>query len=137
VNAKDNAGNGSSANVSYTVNYDFSRFQGPVSSAPAVNTGQAGRPFPLQWQLRDARGAFIGALPAIVSVTYKSTVCGSFTNDPAGAQAASTPGNSGLRYISTANQYNYNWASPDATGCYTLFLKLDSGQVFPAYFHLQ
>jgi hypothetical protein len=132
--ATDNAGNTNSAAVNYTVGYTFSGFLAPVKNLPAINIDKANDKITLAWQLSDGKNASISALTAVTSITYKSTSCTAFTNDPAGALQALGDNGKMLRFNSAA--YDFDWATPSA-GCYTLFLKLNSGQTFDAWFNLK
>ena len=76
----------------------------------------------------------MSTLAAVKTITYKVAACSAFTGDPVDSLETSASGGTNLRYDSVANQFVYNWVAP-AQGCYTLFVTLDSGQVFAAHFN--
>jgi len=141
VYATDMAGNSdaSPATASWTIEqaYTFIGFLPPIDNPPTVNAGRAGRTYPVKWQLTDATGAYVGDLSTVDSIIVLSVACGQYNGDPLDALEAATTGATSLRYDSTANQYIYNWQTPLVSGCYTLVLTLDSGQVQTAYFSLK
>ena len=117
--------------------YTFSGFLAPVSGAPGVNTGKAGKNYAIKWRLTDATGAYVTAVSAVKSMNYQSAPCGSFGGGGGTLLEASVTGGSNLRYDNTENQFIYNWAAPSQPGCYILTLTLNTGQVFTSFFNLQ
>src|SRR5206468_1414285 len=134
--AADNVGNTTTVSCPYSIGYALSGFERPIANTPTVNTGKAGRTYPVKWQLQDANGGYISTLNAVAQVDMQPTPCGDFATDPDSTMTVTTAGATSLRYDRDANQYVYNWATPSTAGCYTLFLELDSGQTLPAYFQL-
>ena len=134
--ATDIAGNTGSATATFVAPMAFSGFLAPVDGAPVVNTGNAGRTYPIKFQLRDAQGAFITVLPAVTTTTYQSVTCSTFgsVDDPL---PADTSGNSGLKYDTSANQFTYTWKTPGTAGCYVFRLGLADGATYVANFKLK
>ena len=136
--ASDNAGNTSSATARYTVGYNFVGFLSPLNSDTSiVNTGNAGRTYPLKWQLKDANGNYIADAVAGTTVASQRMSCtdlGTSLTDPIDATAT---GSTSLRYDPTSNQYIYNWATPSTKStCYRLVVTPPSGIVHTALFKL-
>jgi hypothetical protein len=125
----------SPAQQQVVVGYRTSGFLAPVNNAPVVNTGKAGRTYPLKWQLQQADGSYVSSLDAVRSIAVRSTSCSAFSDDPATAITATTTGGTTLRYDTTANQYVFNWQS-GTKGCYSVFVTLSSAQVLTAFFNL-
>jgi hypothetical protein len=134
--AADNVGNVTIASCRFSVGYALNGFGRPIANTPTVNTGKAGRTYPVKWQLQDANGGFISRLNAATRVVLQPTPCADFASDPDSTMTVTATGATSLRYDSDANQYVYNWATPSTAGCYTLFVQLDSGQTLHAYFQL-
>ena len=110
--------------------YSFIGFLPPVDNPPVFNAGKAGRTFPVKWQLKDARGAFISSLSTVVynPLRYRQIGDDGAPIDPLPTDADTT-GATVLRYDSAANQFIFNWktSSVFAGKCLELMLDLNDG----------
>jgi hypothetical protein len=138
--ATDKAGNSNSASASYLVGADFSGFLTPLSSNPTVvNVGNAGRTYPIKYQLKDANGAYITNAVTGTTINISKIACSNLNSDPTDAiDYASSTGSTALRYDATANQYVYNWATPSTKGvCYRMTVTPPDTQAHVALFQMK
>jgi hypothetical protein len=111
----------------------------PVDNSPALNTGKAGRTYPLKWRCIDAAGRYVRDLLSVRSITAFTINCGSLSHDSVDALEMSTPGATELRYSAGDEQFIFNWQTPNAPGtrCYRVVLTLDDGTTHMADFRLK
>jgi hypothetical protein len=115
--------------------YSFGGFRQPVDNPPTVNTGQAGRTYPVKFQIRDQNGALVTSLAAVSSIKHQPVTCGEFMGDPTDALETTATGGTSLRF--EGDQFIYNWKTPTMAGCYELFVTLADGGVHSANFSLR
>jgi dienelactone hydrolase len=115
-------------------NHTFGGFLQPVDNPPTINTGRAGRTYPVKFQIRDHTGALVTSLAAVSSITYKPVSCESFSADPTDALETTAAEGTSLRLED--DQFVYNWKTPSVTGCYELFVTLADQRAHSANFSL-
>jgi Glycine rich protein len=121
--------------ITYQTPLTFGGFRQPVDNPPTVNTGRAGRTYPVKFQVRDQNGAVVTSLAAVSSITHKKVACGAFTGDPTDSLETEATGGTSLRF--DGDQFIYNWKTPTVAGCYELFVTLADGSVHSANFSLR
>lgn len=113
----------------------FGGFRSPIDDPPTVNTGRAGRTYPVKFRVVDEGGAIVSDTGAVESVRAKSVTCDAFTGDPSDAVETTSTDGGGLRFEDDG--FVYNWKSPLLPGCYELFVTLADSGVSTANFRLR
>ncbi len=137
VTAEDVDGNSATRTHNYSVVYPFSGFLQPVDNAgsgpvPVVNTAKAGSAIPVKFRLGGNQGLAI--FPGGTPVSKPMNCDGSATADP--VEQTVTAGSSSLQYDATTDTYTYVWKTEKrwAATCRVLFVTLNDGTEYPAYF---
>jgi hypothetical protein len=122
----------------HNIVYTFIGFLQPVDNPPVINIGNPGRTYPVKWQLKDANGNYVSDLASFMSLQYTVVTCGTFdlgVNSPLDTTAT---GGTVLRYDASANQFIYNWQTPNTSNaCYVLTLTLRDGTTHTADFQMK
>jgi cysteine-rich repeat protein len=111
--------------------YTFNGFFSPVDNPPVYNVGQAGRTYPVKWQLPlRCTAGYMRRLDAVTynPIRYTQVPCDT-TLPMEPMDLSETSGGTVLRYETGAEQYIYNWktAKDFAGKCYELVVELDDG----------
>jgi hypothetical protein len=133
--ATDKAGNISTQTGTYKVTYRFDGFLQPINDT-AHQTGlttsvfKAGSTIPVKFQLKNAAG---NAVQSATAPIWLTPVLGAKMSMPVDETAVTVSADSGstYRYDATAQQYIYNWKTPNTGGNYhQIGVKLDDGQIY-------
>jgi hypothetical protein len=109
-------------------------FLSPVDGQPTVNSGKAGRAYPVKFRLASG-DAPVTDLGAVTSVRYRSVPCSGLTQTTEDALEVEVTGASALRV--TDGTFHVNWATPSTRGCYQLVISLSDGGTLRADFNLR
>jgi Subtilase family/Divergent InlB B-repeat domain len=124
--------------VYINVVYTFIGLLQPVDNPPVVNTGSPGRTYPVKWQLKDANGNYVSDLSSVTSLQYTIVLCGNLDTALSSPLDTTATGGTVLRYDATANQFIYNWQTPNTSNvCYVLMLTLKDGTTHTASFQMK
>jgi hypothetical protein len=136
-----------SASVTITVlpvaDFAFEGFFSPWTEDPAYDAN-AGSAIPLKWRYRSVATGLVedssGFDPTITSTFYDKTASGMCPDYVEGEGVTDEitldpddPGSSDLRYSALSNEWQLNWATPEAAGCYYLRVshQAEPGEVSP------
>jgi hypothetical protein len=132
--AADEAGNGGSASVTYSVVYDWTGFFRPIDNGGVLNSVKAGSAVPVKFSLAGDQGLniFAAGFPKSQVISCDSSAL----VDP--IESTVTAGNSSLSYDPVADQYNYVWKTDKAwaNSCRQLTVTLADGTSHYAKFKL-
>jgi hypothetical protein len=138
VRATDEASNtdATPATQTWSVLYVFIGFLQPVDNN-VLNSMKAGSTAPIKWQLKDPTGTTYITDTAVV-VKAQSGVMACSATTPVDNLEEYATGGTQLRYDLTANQFIYNWQSPNKSGqCYQVVLTFADGSTHTAMFQLK
>jgi hypothetical protein len=130
----DSDGHTSTATATiHVVRFTFGGFFEPVDNPPVLNTGKAGRTYPLKFSLSQ-NGSVVSDLSAVVALRFAATGCNA--QEPSDALETTATGGTQLRFDAATQRYIYNWKTPSEPGCYVVTLTLADGSTLPAFFKL-
>ncbi|HVL89642.1 MAG TPA: PxKF domain-containing protein, partial [Actinomycetota bacterium] len=133
LTGRDLAGNETTVECSYRVEYGFAGFFDPVKNPPAINTVTAGQVVPLNFRLTDASGAPVTSLTT-AKLTAVTLTCDLGTT----ADLPTEHVIGGLQNL-VDGSYQLNWKTPRiyAGSCKTLRLDLGEGAFRTALFRFR